>query len=300
MAKISESDERYISTLVEKGGPSPNEYGELNNFFKKLGIQVKTGKITRGEINSELWGLLGDACSQKTMQGIVARKPHGYAGDFETIDKIYMKWVSPEPHLKKWDYYFHSHSAAKAVRNRKRYFIDLIQKFRASLPKNLKVLSAGSGSARDVYELFSINAQNGISFECVDMDRNAVAFSKNLCKEHSQNINFSCSNIFRYMPNYLFGLIWSAGLFDYLDDKRFVFLLKRLYNMVGIGGQLVIGNFSEFNPSRDYMEAGDWFLHHRGKDKLMALAQRSGIHKSNVQIRSEPEKVNLFMHLHRR
>ena len=113
-------------------------------------------------------------------------------------------------------------------------------------------------------------------------------------------LQFYCRNIFRFRPNVDYDLVWSAGLFDYLNDKRFIFLLKHLYAMVKPGGSLVIGNFSEYNPSRDYMEAGDWYLNYRSEEKLIELAEKSGLKNGDVFIDSEPERVNLFVEIKKR
>lgn len=67
--------------------------------------------------------------------------------------------------------------------------------------------------------------------------------------------------------------------------------------MVVPGGELVIGNFSSTNPSRDYMEFGEWFLHHRCEEDLINLAKHSDIDYKNIIVDSEPFGVNLFLRL---
>lgn len=297
MNKINQTDACYIRNLIKKGGPEPHEYEELNAFFIRLGGLVGDGSASREALNQELWELLGDACSHKTMQGRVARKPYGYAGDYEIIDRIYTYWVSPEPHLVKWDRFFHAHSAVVAVRNRKEFFIELMKEKTSNMQNEYRVLSVGSGPAREIYEFCSMNDIEKITFDCVDMDSNAIRYSMELCNEYSDNINFYCKNIFRYKAVNSYSLVWAAGIFDYLDDKRFIFLLKRLYPLILQGGSLIIGNFSTVNPSRDYMEAGDWYLFHRSEDQLISLARESGIEKRNINVTKEQEKVNLFMHI---
>lgn len=43
------------------------------------------------------------------------------------------------------------------------------------------------------------------------------------------------------------------------------------------GGKLVIGNFSDENPNRAFMEGGmNWFLHHRSPEQLIDLAKQAG------------------------
>lgn len=299
MNKINKIDACYIQNLVKKGGPAPEEYDELNAFFIRLGDLVRSGSTNRKELNQELWKLLGEACSLKTMQGRTARKPHGYAGDYEIIDNIYNYWISPEPHLEKWDLFFHSHSAVSAVRNRKKFFIELLKKETKNKKNEYRVLIVGSGPAREIYEFCSMNNTDKIFFDCIDMDSNAIKHSMELCSKYSDNITFHCKNIFRYKAGNSYGLVWAAGIFDYLEDKRFIFLLKRLYSLVLPGGRLIIGNFSTFNPSRDYMEAGDWYLFHRSEKQLISLAKESGIEKENFRVTREQEKVNLFIHIYK-
>ncbi len=89
-----------------------------------------------------------------------------------------------------------------------------------------------------------------------------------------------------------------AGLFDYLDDRKFVYLLGKLRAHLVTGGRLIIGNFSNRNPTRKYMELfGKWFLYHRSEQELVALATASGVAEEQVTVYSEPLGVNLFLHL---
>ena len=159
------------------------------------------------------------------------------------------------------------------------------------------------GLPRDVFEFFNQhnegpNRDKHIQFDCVEFDDVAILYAKTLCFEYMENINFMKANAFRFTTEKRFPLIWSAGLFDYLDDRRFIFLTKRLYDFVDEGGELVIGNFSDYNPSRPYMEVlMDWQLHHRGPEKLTQLAKDSGIPESMIYIGKEQEGINLFLHL---
>lgn len=240
---------------------------------------------------------LGDALTMETMQGNAFHKPHGYAGDYEIIDKIYMEWHSPESSLRVWDKFFHLQSASTAVRNRKEYFINLIRKAAAVNPQ-AKILNIGSGPGRDMLEYFQSHPDSAVSFECVDMDKNAINYAESLCRPYKKKIRFINKNIFRYKTTQKYDLVWSAGLFDYFDDRRFIFLLKKLYSFVNVNGELVVGNFSSSNPTRDYMEVvADWYLYHRNKRQLAALAKKAGIQPNNISIFNEPLGVNLFLHI---
>ena len=140
-----------------------------------------------------------------------------------------------------------------------------------------------------------------VFFECVDYDKNAIEYSYNKVKEKGflSNIEFHRDNAFKFRPSKQYDLIWSAGLFDYLDDKTFKMLLTRQLDFIKTGGELVVGNFSLNNPTRDYMECGNWFLYHRSPDDLIKIAIECGISRDKISIKSESLGVNLFLHVSR-
>lgn len=291
-------EQEYITSLVDQGGPMPSQYEELNLWFQGIGEQVRAGSITRKQIRT-MWTAFGEAFSMDTMQGLVAIKPYGYAGDFEIIDKIYTNWISPKEQLVNWDKFFHWHKATVAVRNRKEYFKKLLaeqdqsEQDQSDVSHLPIVLNVGCGPCRDIYEYLQEKTATNIRFECLDIDERAVNYSKSILKNSS--IECCCKNAFRFKPNKKYDLVWSAGLFDYLEDKQFIFLLRLLLDAVSPDGKIVIGNFSEANPSRDYMEFGEWFLHHRTEDRLVALANQAGCSDNSITIEKEATGVNLFL-----
>jgi hypothetical protein len=77
-------------------------------------------------------------------------------------------------------------------------------------------------------------------------------------------------------------------------------MLQQFYSMLFDNGCLVIGNFSDNNPTRDFMElACDWYLHHRSVSKLEQLGLSNGFNSNQVKIEQEAEGVNLFLHIHK-
>ena len=151
----------------------------------------------------------------------------------------------------------------------------------------------GSGPCRDIYEFIIENPSTKIDFECLDIDKDSIAYAMRLL--NGFNVTFYCHNAFRFKANKEYDLVWSAGLFDYLNDKQFIFLLRLLFNIVRPSGELVVGNFSNANPSRDYMEFAEWFLYHRSESDLQKLAEKAGCNPKSITIEKEPEGVNLFL-----
>ena len=282
----------YLMSFVERGGPEPSEYVELNDYYSYINSMLKEGKISRAQIR-ELWAACGEAFSEDTIQGFVCKSPHGYHGDYEIIDRIYMGWISPKKHLENWDKFFHWQAAPKAVRNRKDYFKNILAEIEKSQVIEKAVLNIGSGPCRDIYEYKCKHPLSKIHFDCLDMDSKAIEYSKQLL--NGSNITFFCENAFRFRTEKQYDLIWSAGLFDYLDNEKFVLLLRSLMKMLTINGKVVIGNFSTLNPSRNYMEFGEWFLFHRDITELTELAGKAGADPDSVSIESEATGVNLFL-----
>lgn len=109
----------FIKHLASRGGPEPSAYQSYTDWVDSLRADLDAKLIDEDEL-SAIRAAFGDALSVHTMQGFALAKPHGYAGDFEIIDRIYRLHTADQPHLKKWDIYFHAQAAPTAVRNRKR------------------------------------------------------------------------------------------------------------------------------------------------------------------------------------
>lgn len=284
--------------LARQGGPEPHDYAALNRLIRQTGDEIRAGIASAEEVKQTI-DRLTDIHFSGTLQAAARRKTRGYSGDFEIIDAIYGTQVTRDPDLRRWDLFFQAQAAPCAVRNRKAHFLRLL----ADLPQSpdgnrLRVLNVGSGPGRDLREWFLSQPTVPVFFDCVEMDAQAIDHASRLCRPFLQHIEFYHENVLRYVPSRGYDLAWSAGLFDYLNDRVFVRLLKALLAVVRPGGRVVVGNFSEFNPSRDYMEIfGDWHLQHRSAEHLTALARQAGAAPAQCTVSWEPEGVNLFLEI---
>ncbi len=196
----------------------------------------------------------------------------------------------------RWDAYFHSQGACRAVRNRKDYFHRLLD-FHSARCSPLRVLKLASGPGRCMFEWLSANKASNVSFDCIELDSDAIAFAADLNRDFLSCITFHQKNAIRFRPTQRYDLIWAAGLFDYFADNVFQSVLRRIVPAIEAGGELVIGNFSPANPSRAYMEFGGWSLHHRTAEALASLALGCGVAADSIRVGAEPEGVNLFLHI---
>lgn len=84
-----------------------------------------------------------------------------------------------------------------------------------------------------------------------------------------------------------FDFVYSAGLYDYLEQRAAVRLTRSLFERVAPGGQLLLANFHPANRGTGYMEAFmDWWLIYRAEDEMKALAAEidpAGIAASSLE-----------------
>jgi SAM-dependent methyltransferase len=276
-----------LAELFEKNGPDHHEY----DFILKIIDQISADEI------DEFRAVMQPILNPGTIIGFSFTKPFGYNGDFFIIEKIYQRYVSPDVRYKKWDEFFHHFPAAIAVVNRKKLAIEILSNLHQNNnSNNTDVLILGSGPVTEVYEFHTENPHNHLVFDLVDLDKRAIAYAKAKNKNFLSGMSFHNVNVIRHVPEKSYDLIWSAGLFDYFRDKHFVYLLKKYYEYVKPGGEMIIGNFNVENPSRRIMEIlGDWFLNHRSEDELMRFALQAGISKDNIEVIREPLGINLFL-----
>lgn len=284
-----------LADMLNAGGPLESEYPLLDILMENLYRMRSTGDLDTTALTF-LQDLFPDEFLAETIHGYVYRKPLGYAGDFRLIDMIYTHHQSSHKAYERWDRYFHYNAATGAVRNRKDFFKQQLLHRIGGRKTPLHLLNVASGPARDLYELYARVNPDMLVTTCVDIDADAIAFASELCGPYAEQINFHQKNILRFSSAEKYDVIWSAGLFDYFEDRLFVMALKRLLTMLRPGGEILIGNFSEQNPSRGYMELfGEWFLIHRSREKLISLSLQAGVRRELITVEQEPLGINLFL-----
>jgi extracellular factor (EF) 3-hydroxypalmitic acid methyl ester biosynthesis protein len=289
----------YIESLVARGGPVEADIPEFETFVGEL-----AGAVARGDLPTEklsaVRAAFGDALSLGTLQGRTFRKPNGGPVDYEMLDAIYGGYVSPEPRFANWDRYYQRQATACAMRRRKAYFQKLLDLHHARRP-GLRVLKISSGPGRAMAEWFAKHPDADTRFHCIEPDSRAISHATALNEKFLDRVTFHHDEpLLFHGPDREYDLIWAVGLFDHLGDALCVRMLRRLFPALALGGELVVGNFSDANPGRAYMElVGDWRAYHRTRTQLYTLAAQATLPYAHIAVTEEPEGVNLFLHLGR-
>ncbi len=242
-------------------------------------------------------------------------KPMGYAGDYELMSMLYR--AEPEGDslfAKVLNMHSKDEPAGRATINRLEYLGGILSELATSTEAHpLEVASIGCGAARELVHLLTRKPELGpkLKIALVDQDSRALDLCERtltpLSRKTGARFSFIGDPIQSLIQEKNLGdclgkrdLIYSAGLYDYLEDDVFVALTRVLYDALKPGAKLVIGNMANHNPTKEWMAyAMDWYLIHRSPDELMELGTRVTSDSSKVFVDSEPEGVNLFVHLRR-
>lgn len=218
-------------------------------------------------------------------------KPLGYPGDFEVMNQVYDGNRRGET-----VYQMLLHriglEVADCIRTRMEVVRDRIADLVAAKGEGrpIRIASLGSGPAREVEQFLASGRQKSSTVEFTLIDQEQAALKYALEKTYPllatrnnrarvQCLNISFTDILRgggglsQLP--LQDMVYSVGLIDYLADRRARALVRKLYDALAPGGQLIIGNMNETPLSNLWpMEfIVDWTLYYRSDAQMMAWTE---------------------------
>jgi len=274
---------------------------EINAIFRDLMLFEQDCLATGDEASVyKLKSLFMSRLQKEFMYGDYGvwslNKPYGYAGDFKIIDDIYRNDPQTHGFARLMDNYFQASAISVAVRNRKEDFKEIILSVvKARNGQQLKIMDLASGPCREIQELLKgdLKGHAGVTFDCYDQDENAWNYAKNLLREGAARVKFIKENVVRIalkknideqMPQ-KYDLIYSTGLFDYLDKRIATRLVANLRKMLKPDSVLAISDVREKykNPSVHYMEwVGDWNLVYRSDEEFRKIFLDAGFSENEL------------------
>lgn len=262
-------------------------------------------------LRKQLWNII--MCSP-----FMARtnlKPRGYSGDSVMMRMIYAnEYEGNSTFSKILNKHPLDHPGSQAVRNRRalisKILSEIKNRYRNHSEVKRKILSVACGPAFELKDLLlSPEDCDTFHFTLLDQDKYALFEAAILVDQTEKlldrkiGVNYLNESVRTMLSaRHLgekwgqFDFVYSMGLFDYLTPPVAAAVLKKLYELLIPGGEMVIGNFHVSNPSRYYMEYWlDWVLYYRNELEFKELL--GDIPSADINVSFEDTRVQMFLHV---
>lgn len=231
-------------------------------------------------------------------------KPLGYPGDFGVMNQVY-DWQRVGNDAYQMLLHRLGLEVAECIKTRMEVMRTEIGKAVADTENGCftRILNLGCGSAREVETWLARArfAQPRVEFTLIDQEQRALDYAYRAAYPHvvrnDDRYRLNClhisftdmlrgTNEMSHLPPQ--DLVYSVGLIDYLTDRRAAALVRRLYQLLLPGGQVVIGNMNETSLSNLWpMEfITDWSLHYRNEAKMLAWTE--GLNPAGAWTETDP------------
>ncbi len=234
-------------------------------------------------------------------------RPRGYAGDAELIDFIY-RLKSPDPKTSFIGRELYSNilesSVCKSVRWRAKHLAEKIEENYQNKKTPLNAFAIASGHLRELHFVDEL-ASKISNFYAMDQDPLSTEEARRSLSEIK--IDFITDSILSIIKrsvkiNQPLDFIYSAGLFDYLNDKLARKLLSATFDLLAPGGSMLIANFAPGLTEQAYMEAFmDWHLIYRDEFEMEALLKDiAQTETDSIKIYRDPMENVVYMEVRRK
>lgn len=233
-------------------------------------------------------------------------KPRGYAGDAVMMDFIYGReeqWPAPaaEP-LGRHVFDFTTMSpASEGVRSRRAFVAARIDRL-AEERSRPHILSIASGHLREASLSAAIRRRRTGRFVALDADGESAATVRDCYSAYGvETVTASFRRLLGTQNVGDFDLVYSTGLFDYLNQRIGRRLVSSMFQMLRPRGSLIVANFLPGVRDIGYMETFmDWNLIYRGRGDMIDLAADiPEAEISEIRLISEEEKNIIFLEVKR-
>jgi len=204
-------------------------------------------------------------------------KPRGYAGDAVMMDMVYRDrpydvtltrlgaalhaWVDRRP-------------AAASVLERRKILATEIDAA-AGRREAPRILSIACGHLREAQESVAVHARAISELVALDQDAESLAIVDR--EQGAFNVRVHRASVRRFVRRGQelgeFDFVYSAGLYDYLDEASAKSVTEAMFRSLRPGGRMLIGNFAPELRDIGFMEAVmDWRLIYRDEAALLQVA----------------------------
>ena len=219
--------------------------------------------------------------------------PQGYHGDYKTLEVVYRNMPMSDGIGYYLDLYALNTVLGIGIRNRMKILQRLLKE-ELSGRIHPRIMSIACGSCRELVEISPEITSSSAHFTCIDSDEDALQYSQSRLYYTGiqSNIEFRKHNALRMFDYETteqdFGpqdVIYSVGLFDYLESDFLVKILNSLYSLLNTDGKLIIA----FKDAKQYRsQEFHWFMDWTGflqryEDEFLEILSDAHIPDSAVE-----------------
>jgi hypothetical protein len=281
----------------------------MDSFFDAIGEFDLT--LKGSPVEDEVWGYIFKETFPFFMRSSLTErayfKPNGYAGDFKMIDMMYQNRPSGSGKIGRLvDAWLLNRPPCMAVRGRRKFIAERLENMSRGivLQKNrVCIMNLACGPSLELFDfIHRFEHDSQVHAICLDIDPEALQYTgeKSRSFVHKATISYLKDNLIKWALGTssheieFQDIIYSGGLFDYLDDDLFIQLANRCYDQLNPGGRLMVGNFRP-NPDKVFMDRLlEWRLVYRDVETLYSLFSKTRF-GSDVEVLTEEEAgIQLF------
>jgi SAM-dependent methyltransferase len=270
----------------------------LDDVWEKLNCgQVQRGmnqlmpglKATRLACETREWAKLVDVCLNHPLRQLINQdpfthraftKPRGYAGDAVLMDYIYGREEGWPPPVGTTDLgceifdFLTATPACEGVRSRRAFVADLLDRLIDESPRP-HILSIAAGHLREAQLSAAVKRKKLGRFVALDSDAESL---KEITRCYGRyGVETSHTSIRQLLTQKTnlgqFDVVYSTGLFDYLQQTTAQRLVSNMFQMLRSGGRLIVANFLPGIADIGYMESYmDWKLIYRSRLEMVDMS----------------------------
>ncbi len=281
------TDDVFVGLLNEVHARLTGEFDNHQLVSDTLDELFVALRGRREHTSPQEWRDFIHLCRQHPLLGVLHQdpftfraysKPRGYAGDAPMMDYIYGReemWPPPECSIigaRIFDYTTAA-PASVSVRARRAFVAAAIDRLAESTSRP-DVLAIAAGHLREVSLSAAIRRRRVGRMVALDADARSMAEVNRAYGKFG--VEVVPAGFRKLVGNKLdlgsFDLVYSTGLFDYLEQSIAVRLATSMFRLLRPGGSLVVANFLPGVRDVGYMEAFmDWNLVYRGRRDMVDL-----------------------------
>ena len=303
-------DDRLLNQAYEK-----ITEGDVWNGMDDL---VKGLKKRRDTSSDQEWAEIVSMCMHHPIKDLLYQdpftyrafsKPRGYAGDAVLMDYIYGReehWPLPEEttELGRQIFDYTSASAAsEGVRARREFIANLLDRLVDEMARP-HVLSIAAGHLRETILSSALRRRKLGRMVALDSDTESLEKVEEAYAHYG--VEVKPATIRQLLSNKTelgeFDLIYSTGLFDYLQNNIAQRLTSAMFDMLRPRGRLVVANFLPNIRDIGYMESFmDWKLIYRTRHEMLEVsANIAQAEIRDIRIFTEENQNIIFLQISKR